>query len=76
MSRRRLILFRLKDDESIWLADLDAGTVEQREPDEVEGLADVEMIGERVLKGLDFAIMATSREESASHYMFPSRGAS
>ena len=32
------VLFRLADDEAIYLADLEAGTVERREPDEVDGM--------------------------------------
>ena len=79
-----LVLFRLKDDESIYLADLDAGTVERRDPADVaaaDGVVTdlVSAVGEArendtpFTKGIDFALAARSRPAAASHYMFPSR---
>ena len=63
-----IVLFRLTGDDAIWLADLEAGTVERTdafESDRDSGQT----------QGVDFAVAATSRSEAASHYMFPSRGA-
>jgi hypothetical protein len=79
-----LVLFRLKDDESIYLADLEAGTVERRDPADIETgdpmMTDlVSAVGEAresdtpFTKGIDFALAARSRPSAASHYMFPSR---
>jgi hypothetical protein len=79
-----LVLFRLKDDESIYLADLEAGTVERRDPADV-GADDAVVTGlvsavdeartgdAPFIKGIDFALAARSRPSAASHYMFPSR---
>lgn len=64
---KNLVLFRLKDDESVWLADLEAGTVERADPSTI----DIEQAGE--MKGIDFAIAAKARSTAASHLYFPSR---
>jgi hypothetical protein len=77
-----IVLFRLADDESIYLADLDAGTIERRNPD-VAGADEVTDLVIAVdtaresdmpyVKGIDFALAARSRPGAASHQMFPSR---
>jgi hypothetical protein len=64
---KNLVLFRLKDDESVWLADLEAGTVERADPSTI----DIDQTGE--MKGIDFAIAAKARPTAASHLYFPSR---
>lgn len=63
-----VVLFRLQDDETVWLADLEAGTVERTDAfDTDDGDAPR-------LQGVDLAIATTARSEAASHFFFPSRG--
>lgn len=64
---KNIVLFRLQDDETVWMADLDAGTVERTDSEAVSG-ADAPFI-----KGIDFALAAKARPAAASHYFFPSR---
>jgi len=74
--KSNFVLFRLADDEAIYLADLEAGTVERREPDEMQGveLADATRDGDGpAVKGLDFAIASSGRPTGASHVFFPNR---
>lgn len=76
-----LVLFRLRNDASIYLADLDAGTVERTDPSAVETehadiLSAIETDGDGEMpyvKGIDFAFAASARSTSASHQMFPTR---
>jgi hypothetical protein len=66
-----IVLFRLAGDDTLWLADLEAGTVEPTEAfDSVEDASD-----ESAASGVDFAIAATSRSEAASHLFYPNHGA-
>lgn len=60
-----VVLFKLQDDDSVWLADLDAGTVEQVASDLIDG--------EESSRGIDFAYAVQARSEAASHQFFPSR---
>jgi hypothetical protein len=74
--KSNFVLFRLADDEAIYLADLEAGTVERREPDEMDGmeLVDATRDGQGpAVKGLDFAIASSGRSTGASHAYFPNR---
>ena len=74
--KSNLVLFRLADDEAIYVADLQAGTVERREPDEVDGmeLPDATRDGHGpTVKGLDFAVASNIRSPGASHVFFPNR---
>jgi hypothetical protein len=64
---KNVVLFRLQDDGSVWLADLDAGTVEQAD-------ASALSTGDApVVRGVDFALTAQARSGAASHHFFPSR---
>ena len=74
--KSNFVLFRLADDEAIYLADLQAGTVERREPGDTAGMDLPEATGERhepTVKGLDFAIASNVRSPGASHAFFPNR---
>ena len=74
--KSNFVLFRLADEEAIYLANLDAGTVERREPDEIAGmeLADATREGHGpAMKGLDFAFASSIRSTGASHVLFPNR---
>lgn len=74
--KSKFVLFRLADDEAIWLADLDAGTVERREPGDTAGMDLPEVTGEGhgpAVRGLDFAVASNVRSPGASHAYFPSR---
>ena len=74
--RSNFVLFRLADDEAIYVADLQAGTVERRGPDEIAGtdLSEVTAADDRpVLKGLDFAFASSARSTGAGHLFFPNR---
>ena len=63
-----IVLFRLSDDGSMWLADLDAGTVERTEAvDAAENDG-----GAPRVNGVDFAMAAASRSGVASHHLYPS----
>ena len=69
---KNIVLFRLQDDDTMWLVDLEAGTVE---PTDVSIEAE---LGTReddtpVVRGVDLALAASSRSSVASHLMFPSR---
>lgn len=70
---KKMILFRLKDDSSVWLADLEAGTVEQADPSVIESGEFAREGDAPFVKGIDFALAAGPRPAAASHYMFPSR---
>lgn len=68
-------VFRLADDE-IYLADLEAGTVERREPDEIDVMHHAGLAGEShgpTVKGLDFAVASNVRSPRTSHAYFPNR---
>lgn len=65
---KNLVLFRLKGDDSVWLADLDAGTVERTDPSTVEINSD-----RPVMKGIDFALAAQARPTAAAHVYYPAR---
>jgi hypothetical protein len=74
--KSKFVLFRLADDEVIYLADLEAGTVERREPDETAGmeLTDAARDGDGpAVNGLDFAFASSVRSTGAAHMLFPSR---
>jgi hypothetical protein len=74
--KSNFVLFRLADDEAIYLADLEAGTVERREPDEVAGMDLPDVTGDGAgptVKGLDFAVASNVRSPGASHALFPNR---
>ena len=75
--KSNFVLFRLANDEAIYVADLQAGTVERREPDEVAGMdLPEEATGRRqepTVKGLDFAVASSVRPTGASHALFPNR---
>ena len=62
-----IVLFRLTEDQSLWIADLEAGTVERAEALDTN-------VGAQDPQGIDLAIAASARSDAASHYMFPSRG--
>ena len=74
--KSNFVLFRLADDEAIYLADLEAGTVERREPDEAAdmGIArDARDSHEPTITGLDFAVASNVRSPGVSHAFFPNR---
>ncbi len=73
--KSNFVLFRLVDDEAIYLADLEAGTLERRRPDETAGidLAEAARDDGPTLKGLDFALASSVRPTGAGHYFFPNR---
>ncbi len=73
----KLVVFRLKDDQSIYIADLDAGTIERSNG------ADEGMVSEMVtalegrgtgpvVKGIDLAVAASLRTGASGHYLYPS----
>jgi len=72
-----LVLFRLTDDDSIYVADIAAGTVERRDANS-DGDAVAELIaqsGEKrgegpFVRGIDFALAARSRAPAASHTFY------
>ncbi len=79
-----LVVFRLSNDQSIWVANLEAGTVERADPTAIhaEGptaadLADAVDLDREdetpFTKGIDFALTASARSSAPSHYFFPSR---
>ena len=63
---KNIVLFRLTDDDAIWLADLEAGTVERTDAFEAGESDSSEM------RGVDLAIATTSRADAPSHRFFPS----
>lgn len=65
---KNIVLFRLQDDDQVWMADLEAGTVERTDSDSAVSTGDAPFI-----KGIDFALAAKARPTAASHYFFPSR---
>ncbi len=74
--KSNFVLFRLADDEAIYVADLQAGTVERREPDDMSGMDLPEATGKRqepTVKGVDFAVASSVRPTAASHVLFPNR---
>jgi hypothetical protein len=64
---KNIVLFRLQDDDQVWMADLEAGTVERTDA------AAIEATDAPFIKGVDFALAAKARPAAASHYFFPSR---
>ena len=56
---KNIVLFRLKGDDAIWLADLEAGTVERTDAFDTE---------------VDVAVTASARADAPSHQYFPNRG--
>jgi hypothetical protein len=74
--KSNFVVFRLADDEAIYLADLEVGTVERREPDEMAGMEVASGSHEShgpTVKGLDFALASNVRSPGASHVFFPNR---
>ena len=74
--KSNFVVFRLADDKAIYLADLEAGTVERREPDEMAGVdvAHATRDGHGpAVNGLDFAVALRGRSTGASHVLFPNR---
>jgi len=65
---KNIVLFRLQDDDQVWMADLEAGTVERTDSDTAIGAGDAPFV-----KGIDFALAAKARPAAASHFFFPSR---
>lgn len=73
-----LVLFRLTDDESIYVADIVAGTVERRDANsdgdavaQIIAQADEKRGGEEpFVRGIDFALVARSRAPAASHTFY------
>jgi hypothetical protein len=65
---KNIVLFRLTGDDAVWLADLDAGTVERADASAVDAAG-----GAQQIQGIDFALAAQSRQSAASHQFFPSR---
>lgn len=63
---KNIVLFRLSGDDAVWLADLDAGTVERADASAVEASG-------QQIQGVDFAVAANARGSAASHHYFPSR---
>ena len=59
-----IVLFRLEDDSSVWIADLKAGTVQQTDASAISDQPSV--------KGIDFAMVARARPTAAGHLMYPS----
>jgi len=70
---KNIVLFRLEDDESIYLADLDSGTVEKTDASAFASEDVTASRGTPFVKGLDFALAARSRSEAPSHQLFPNR---
>jgi hypothetical protein len=64
---KNIVVFRLQDDSSVWLADLEAGTVERADASAIDAVKDVQT------SGVDFALTARARSGAASHHFFPSR---
>ena len=72
-----LVLFRLADDESIYVADIAAGTVERRDANS-DGDAVAQLIAQAderrdaapFVRGIDFALAARSRAPAASHTFY------
>lgn len=62
-----IVLFRLEDDASVWLADLKAGTVER-----TDSTAAAPVSKQPYVKGIDFALVARARPAAAGHLMYPS----
>ena len=74
--KSNFVLFRLADDEAIYLADLEARTVERREPDDMSGMDLLEATRDvegPTVKGVDFAVASSVRPTAASHALFPNR---
>ncbi len=67
---QNVVVFRLHDDGSVWLADLEAGTVERADASAIDSVATSDA---PVVKGVDFALAAQTRSGAASHHFFPSR---
>lgn len=67
---KKIVLFRLHGDEAVWLADLEAGTVERTDASAIDTVASGDA---PVVKGIDFALAAQARSGAASHHFFPSR---
>lgn len=66
---KNLVLFRLTDDKSVYLADLEAGTVERADPSAIDAQHD----DVPYIQGIDFALAAKARPTAAAHLFFPSR---
>jgi len=56
---KNVVLFRLHDEATVWVADLDAGTVEQADASALAAAGDVRVV--------------QPRSSAASHHFFPSR---
>ena len=60
-----IVLFRLQDDESVWVADLEAGTVERTDSSAAPTKGPF-------MRGIDFALAANTRPVAPGHLMYPS----
>jgi hypothetical protein len=74
-----VVLFKLQDDTSLYVADLAAGTIERRDPELAEDGDPIAALmaatnaqsGEApFIKGIDFALAATSRSSAAAHTFY------
>ncbi len=63
---KNIVVFRLSSDQSTWIADLEAGTVERADAFAPDG-------DQPQVQGVDLAIATTARADAASHQYFPSR---
>ena len=74
--KSNFVVFRLADDEAIYLADLEAGTLERRRPDETAGMDRAEAtrdVDGPTLKGLDLRPGVKRPRKGAGHYFLPNR---
>jgi hypothetical protein len=77
---RNLVVFRRKGDESVWLADLEAETLERLDPEALQTAgvaADFITVSDRargtelsIVKGMDFAVAASMHSAAASHELY------
>jgi hypothetical protein len=70
LKMKNIVIFRLSEDDSTWIADLDAGTVERADDFDM----DTEDTGVPQAQGVDVAIAAKARPDAASHFLYPSHG--
>jgi hypothetical protein len=62
---KNIVLFRLQGEDTLWLADLDAGTVEP-----TDGFGAEDSAAAPRASGVDFAVARTVRADAASHHMY------
>jgi hypothetical protein len=65
---KKTVLFRLSDNDTIYVADLEAGTVGPAGSDVNLATGDTPL-----MSGVDVALAAKVRSAAASHFLFPSR---